>query len=138
MNLNKNVNEEVRILESRISNHSEMSNDDSGDQPEESGSFNIYEAQSDRERNSQIMEGNDEMDDYFQKEEEVSFDENEDFPDYGNEKNKELNEKVKETKKHIKLIDQYIQENKDRYRLLDEHFRDVKAVGKGSNARKSK
>ena len=62
----------------------------------------------------------------------MSFDENEDFPDYGNEKNKELNEKVRETRKHTKLIDKYIQENKERYRLLDDHFTDIKAV-RGDN-----
>jgi hypothetical protein len=59
---------------------------------------------------------------------EISFDVNEDFPDYGNEKNKELNEKIKETKKHIKLIDQYIQENRERYSLLNDHFKDINAV----------
>ena len=69
------------------------------------------------------------LEDYAKEEQEISFDENEDFPDYGNEKNKELNEKIKETKKHIKLIDQYIQENKERYGLLSDHFKDFKAVG---------
>lgn len=39
-----------------------------------------------------------------------------------------MNEKVKETKKHIKMIKKYIQENKDRYRLLDEHYRNIRAV----------
>jgi chromosome segregation ATPase len=67
----------------------------------------------------------------------MSFDENDDFPDYGNEKNKELNEKVRETRKHIKLIDKYIQENKERYRLLDEHFTDIKAVS-GNNPKEIK
>ena len=43
---------------------------------------------------------------------------------------------MKETKKHIKLIDKYIQENRERYKLLDEHFRDIKAVSRKDNQRK--
>ena len=59
---------------------------------------------------------------------EISFNENKDFPEYANEKNKELNEKVKETKKHITLVDKSVDENRDRYRLLDEHYKNIKEV----------
>ena len=114
----REVNSEERETEEREENSEE--------QFRESGSFNIYENQNQYQsqpKSQMMVEPEDDSD-----EDKISFDENEDFPEYANEKNKELNEKVRETKKHIALIDKSISENRERYRLLEEHYRNIKEV----------
>ena len=94
-------------------------------------SFNIYEGQSEVDIVSESQRKTDNEPTDINNEEvnsEDSFDENEDFPEYANEKNKELNEKVKETKKHIKKVNVLIDETKERYTLLSEHYKNVKEV----------
>ena len=127
----------IQILESKMSESSDENSeerevntevnteereDNSEEQFRDSGSFNIYENQN-QPKSQMMAEPEDDSD-----EDKISFDENEDFPEYANEKNKELNEKVRETKKHIALIDKSISENRERYRLLEEHYRNIKEV----------
>ena len=63
-----------------------------------------------------------------EQEREISFDENEDFPEYANEKNKELNEKIKETKTHIDIVNKTILENNERFELLQTHYKNIQEV----------
>lgn len=55
----------------------------------------------------------------------AQYDLDDDFPDYANEQNKELNQIVREKVKLVSQLGLEIEEHQERLKILDEHLKSV-------------